>query len=108
MNVQLIFSNYKPLTNFEDNIISMSNTYFIEAEAEIPFFMFDDAYAVKAGNMEVHMLFAEQWEVATQQEGSPDSVLISPEGEVVERFELFDGSNWYGDDVKDFILSHIE
>ncbi|MDJ0766517.1 MAG: hypothetical protein QNJ97_26320 [Myxococcota bacterium] len=108
LDVQIVLANYKPLTNLEDNIVSMTESCFIPADAtDIPFGMFDEAYAITVVNMDVHVQYAEGWGIGDQSLEAPDSVLLSPQGEVIDRFLTFDGVEWHTDEVKAFILSHI-
>ncbi len=109
IEVKIVFANFKPITNLEDNIRVMTEPCFPPSGAEdIPFGMFDGAYAVKVDNMDVHVLFAEQWAVGTQVAGTPDSVLLSGRGEVIDRYLIFDGFDWFTDGVGEFIRSNIE
>lgn len=108
LDIQIVLANYKPLTNLKKNILSMTESTFIPAGAkDIPFGMFDEAYAVAVINMDVHVQYVEGWGIGDQSPGTPDSVLLSPRGEVIVRFLTFDGSDWHTDEVKEFILSNI-
>ena len=108
LDIQIVLANYKPLTNLEENIVSMTESTFIPADApDIPFGMFDEAYAITVINMDVHVQDAEGWKMGDQTPDSPDSVLLSPKGEIVAHFSTFDGSDWHTDEVKDFILDNI-
>ncbi len=113
--MQIVIFDWNSMADdLDTEIADTTQPCFPQADAkDLPYGMWDkaDEIIVDIGGYDkaYHPLQYEYWEILIYGDpNSGDSVLLTPEGEVIDRMTVYKSASvWYTDDVKDFILSNL-